>query len=66
MNKIAQYRKLAVASVGFALLLVSNIAGVEVGPEDSDAAVSIIDGVIALCTTFGVFRVPNEPRNRGR
>lgn len=57
---IARYRKLIVAGVGFALLLASNLAGVEIGPEDEENAMSALDGLIAVLTTFGVFQVKNE------
>lgn len=51
-------RKLVVASVGVAALIGSQIAGVEFGDGFTEAAVTV---VIGLLTAFGVYRVPNAP-----
>jgi uncharacterized membrane protein len=50
-----RYRKLFVAIVGGVALFVPEVAGLE-----GDAA-SVYDGIVAILTAFGVFRVPNAP-----
>jgi uncharacterized membrane protein len=55
---MARYRKLFVAIVGGVALFVPEVAGME-----GDFA-SVYDGVVAILTAFGVFRVPNEPASR--
>lgn len=50
-----RYRKLFVAIIGGLALFIPEVAGLE-----GDFA-SVYDGVVAVLTAFGVFRVPNAP-----
>lgn len=50
---MARYRKAFVALVGGVALFVPEVAGLE------GSAMGIYDGVVALATAFGVFRVEN-------
>ena len=58
---MAGYRKAFVASVGAIAIILSQVFGVVVPGGAEDAAISVFDSVVVLLTTFGVYRVPNEP-----
>lgn len=52
---MARYRKLFVAIVGLAAILVPDLVGLE------DELTDIYDSAVAVLTAFGVFKVANEP-----
>jgi hypothetical protein len=52
---LAHYRKLFVAVVGLAALLIPDLVGLE------DELTDVYDSVVTALTAFGVFRVPNDP-----
>lgn len=57
---LAKYRKAVVAGVGFALIAVSQVAGVTVADNVDDALIGLFDAVVALLSAVGVHQVPNE------
>lgn len=63
---MARYRKLFVASVGLIVLVLSDLLGVELGPEAEGSAVSLFDALVVFLTAIGVERVPNAPEVLGR
>lgn len=56
--KVANVRKLVVASVGLGLLVASSIFGQDLTGA-TDEAINVFDGAVALLTALGVFQVPN-------
>ena len=54
---LSHIRKLIVAIVGIALLLVHQHFGLDL----SDQAETIVSVVIGLLTAIGVYQLPNEP-----
>jgi hypothetical protein len=57
---LAKYRKAVVASVGAAVIIVSQVFNVAVPDAVDDSAISVFDAVVAFLTAVGVQRVPND------
>lgn len=56
--KLANVRKLVVASAGLALLVASTVFGQDLTGA-SDEVINVFDAVAALLTATGVYAVPN-------
>jgi uncharacterized membrane protein len=60
---MSKYRKALVAVAGAAVLVAGQFGLVVAGDVPESFGV-LFDGVVALLTAFGVFRVPNDPTGR--
>lgn len=54
---MAVYKKLIVAVIGLAIFLVNKYFGFDLGAQEA----VLVDGVIALLTAVGVWKVENAP-----
>lgn len=64
MPDLAKYRKLVVAGAGFAVLLAGSF-GLDTAVGTDDQIVQAFDLLVALLTSFGVYKVPNKGGRRG-
>ena len=55
----AAYRKAIVAAIGVVFIVFAQVLSAFAGLQDQ--LVLVVDGVLAILTAYGVFRVPNDP-----